>query len=509
MRLPDSTGLWSQSSILVEPRVPVDLFTQVAGNIGLPYAAFQSAGASPFAALAQPAAAQSYWGTIGIFGVSGLGVFDARTVQAAAPEFGFELGSIGMNTSFSGNYGGGIVALNTISGIHPFFEVPLIAEKALLAYEQFSFDSASDMNGVPFHATGEPGPGSAPAPVAGGSIGGPSVPPGEIAAVIGMTASSAQALGVAARGMPNVSHVAGQLTSSASQAATSETGTFAGSGALNWGVTVITSAQRQDGQDPATSMSDPAQGSLAGRSLASSSSAVTGAPLNSDVEGPVPAVVTDGTVLWAPDQGVPAINVAVDTPSSASGGFVFRITAGPLVSRNAGPLGPILASVGGDPTPEVDRNERALHHEIERGDLDAGGNPGHQGYDWAGTESGADDWSGSAGPVMAISGPGGFQLKVTALSKRRRTDLSELVSAIPTTGEPEGGLLIDSAQVAAASEASNRDETPGFAKFVKAACVLALGVGMSSQVLFPNMLASIRRRIPRLLVHRKSHARKS
>jgi hypothetical protein len=505
VQLTDLTGNWSASLILVGPSVPVDLAVHDAGFERSPYAAFQSSGTSPFALSAPAAGAQVDWVGIGIVGLSGAGFLTARLSQPDVAEFGLGLAEIGMNDPFPGNHGGAIAGLTSLAGYHPLFEETFFTAKPFFTSEPVSFDLASDSYGLAFHAMGEPGPGTVPGLIAGGPMEGPGVPPGEIAAMIGMTASPAQALGLAARGMPNAAHLGAQLVSSGSQA-TTEAGTIAGSAALTWGVPVVVSAQRQDGQDPATSISEPTQGS--GRILLSSLSALAGAPTSSDTEASVPTVVTDETGLSAPDQVVPAIEVTAETPSSASAGFIFRITAGPFVSRNAGPLGPILASVGGDPTPEVDRNERALHHEIERRDFD-GSDYIHPGYDSDGSESGADDGNGASGPVMAISGPGGFQLKVTALSNRRRTDLSELISAIPRTAGREGELSIDSARMATAAEASSPDETPVYAKFIKAACVLALGVGMSSGVLFPNLLASIRRRIPRSFVHRKSHARKS
>ena len=56
---------------------------------------------------------------------------------------------------------------------------------------------------------------------------------------------------------------------------------------------------------------------------------------------------------------------------------------------------------------------------------------------------------------------------------------------------------IDPFADAVIGEAPFRAETPGYADLIKAACGLALGLGMSSRAVFPNLLASIRRRLPR------------
>ena len=169
--------------------------------------------------------------------------------------------------------------------------------------------------------------------------------------------------------------------------------------------------------------------------------------------------------------------------SARTGGFTFRLSAGPLISRNAGPLGPILASTGRDPTPEVDRYERALYQDIERRGFDAGSGEGY--------ESSGGEISDEGGPVLAMPGPGGFPLKVTALASRRRSDLSSLVSAIATPVDCAMAMhSIDAAQIAATDDSSSRAESPSYARFIRRlACGPELGDVFGDVIPRPARLA--------------------
>ena len=59
------------------------------------------------------------------------------------------------------------------------------------------------------------------------------------------------------------------------------------------------------------------------------------------------------------DAPPPASSVALEPVLDSSDGFNLRVPTGPFASRSTSPLGPLLAGIGNDPTPEVDRNERA------------------------------------------------------------------------------------------------------------------------------------------------------
>ena len=57
-------------------------------------------------------------------------------------------------------------------------------------------------------------------------------------------------------------------------------------------------------------------------------------------------------------------------------------------------------------------------------------------------------------------------------------------------------LTIDASQNA--DPAQDRDDARGLAIFLKAACGIALGVGMSSRVLFPALVTGAQKRLRRL-----------
>jgi hypothetical protein len=496
-------GDWSGSLIVFGPNVPVIASAHDPVYVESLHAAFQISGSSAYAAPEEAGSAPPGWVGVGIVGPSGAGFFAARSSPSDALDFGPGLAGIGISIPGAATYGGGTSGPNSPSGYHEGPEALVFPGRAFLAMPQSPFELASESYGFPFHVFAEPGQGSVLAFSAGGTTESVGISPGEFAQFMGAVASPVPAFGLAARGALSVGHTAVQFSSSASQAAT-EAGAFAGSTALNWSIPIAVSAQRLEGQDPALSISDPVQAALSGRATNYSLSTLTGMSSITDSDGPVPTSVADATVLWAPDGSSPAITVTADTPSSSSGGFTFRITAGPFVSRNAGPLGPILASVGRDPTPEVDRNERTRYQNIEHRDfgaIDDGAT-----HDYGLTGPGEDQ---AVDGVDVISGPGGFPVKVTALSRHRRTDLSELVSAIQAPVERASADAIDSTEPAAAAEASSPANAPVYAHFIKAACVLAFGLGMSSRAIFPSLLTTVRRRLPRSFAHRKSDPRKS
>ena len=208
------------------------------------------------------------------------------------------------------------------------------------------------------------------------------------------------------------------------------------------------------------------------------------------------------------------ISAADESASEPAEGFNLRVPTGPFVSRNAGPLGPILASVGGDPTPEVDRNERALFQEIDRREVDQGLDQTGRRLELVQGEPSESQAAALSGRVIDVTGAGGLSFKVTGLASGRRTNLSTLLAAIPSAadaehqgrGADETARSIDPFADAVIAEAPSGALEPGYADFIKAACGLALGLGMSSRAVFPNLLASIRRRVPRLKRKRQAGA---
>ena len=119
-----------------------------------------------------------------------------------------------------------------------------------------------------------------------------------------------------------------------------------------------------------------------------------------------------------------------------------------------------------------------------------------------------------SGRVIDVTGAGGLPFKVTGLASSRRTNLSTLLAAIPSgagaeqqgRGPAETARSIDPFADAVVAEAPSWAEAPGYADLIKVACGLALGLGMSSRAVFPNLLASIRRRVPGLKRKRQAGA---
>ena len=134
----------------------------------------------------------------------------------------------------------------------------------------------------------------------------------------------------------------------------------------------VVTVQRQELDDTAAGVTAPAQAPLAAGTLAFSTAVTTGAAATpADPAQDAAATSTDGALQGSADEPAPVIT-AEQSPDEPSDGFNLRIPTGPFASRNAGPLGPILASVAGDPTPEVDRDERAMYQDIERRDAEPG-----------------------------------------------------------------------------------------------------------------------------------------
>ena len=139
------------------------------------------------------------------------------------------------------------------------------------------------------------------------------------------------------------------------------TSTDAAAPAGDWSVPFVLYVQRQDDEAQTASSGLPAQGVIAAGTLALTSSGQVAAPTSFD--GPAVAIATQAADPGASTEAPPAPATSIADESavdSASDGFNLRLSTGPLASRTAGPLGPILAGIGVDPTPEVDRNERGL-----------------------------------------------------------------------------------------------------------------------------------------------------
>jgi hypothetical protein len=302
-----------------------------------------------------------------------------------------------------------------------------------------------------------------------------------------------------ARSTPIPVHLMGKVSGSPNFP-TTESGTpgvTSANSSESFGATVL----RQDDPDSTSAVTAPAQGPLAVGFTSFSDSTFSVIPPTLDNAAQSSAATTADTAQPGSEETA-AVVAAFDRAASGSlDGFDTRIPTGPLASRNAGPLGPILASTGGDPTPEVDRDERAMYQTIERGESEAGNNQDAPEYLSAAVGSSEDAPGDLGGSVAVVLGTGGFPLKVTALPRNRTTELGGLLSSIRAgsgiSSAPEDAApaarSVDPGQVAGV--ASNRDDSPAFAVFIKAACGIALGLGMSSRAFFPTLLTRAQKRI--------------
>ncbi len=295
-------------------------------------------------------------------------------------------------------------------------------------------------------------------------------------------------------------------TSSSGSSSTTETGTT-GVSPSNSNALFISSVQRQDESDSSGGGSAPAQRLLSGGTSAFQMTAFADEPAMTAGSAAQSNVDTAfaGPQLNSDEIGSGSVSSAVDQAATGtSDGFNVRIPTGPFASRNAGPLGPILASVGGDPTPEVDRDARALYQEIERRET-AGSESDVLEYlvAQAGSSEEAPGGEVSSG-MVSLQGAGRLSKSTTTGSRSRCTDLGGLVSAIGASGRIADVRTaptltphrLDPSQVAFAEEAAAMPgDEPAYAVFIKAACGIAFGLAMSSRALFPSLLMGAQNRI--------------
>jgi hypothetical protein len=438
-----------------------------------------------------------------VFDVEQAGIVSAGVGMfiSTPPGFGEETSGFVVQGGYHEAYAG------TLDATHPWFDAP------------FPVNSPSESFGFFLRATGESG--GIPGFASIRAIGPDGTPLAYAIADYGAGDPPPPMANVSLRGMPLGGRLVVQITSvgTSSTTDTSDTGTTAESApASGWSVPFVLYVQRPDDQVQGGSSAPPAQLPIAAGTLALTSSGPGVAP--SSPEAPATSAATgEGEPALANQDEPPAVIATPDeSPADTSGGFNLRVPTGPFVSRSAGPLGPILASVGGDPTPEVDRNERALFQEIDRRDAVDNADRSDQVLELSRGESAGAQSDGSGGRVVAISGSGALPFDVTGLAGRRRTNLSALLASIPTTpGNAEPGDLpaeiahsmIDPGQLGAIAEASSRAAAPSYSVFIKAACGLAISLGMSSRALFPDLLASVQKRVvPRWLRKRSPGARK-
>ena len=133
-----------------------------------------------------------------------------------------------------------------------------------------------------------------------------------------------------------------------------------------------------------------------------------------------------------------------------------------------------------------------------------------------GTWPGSIGTAGTGGPVISIPGRGGFPLKVTSLGRDQRGQFTALWATLPAVPNPdsvESGTALsavteDEPPVVPAVAFRSAPETLECPDFVKAACGLALGLGLTSGPLFPDLITSLPRRLPKWFSVLRSHSRR-
>jgi hypothetical protein len=337
---------------------------------------------------------------------------------------------------------------------------------------------------------------------------------GELGPGSGQGVGASQDLIVWLRGAPAGDQLLVQIGTAASA-----TGAPGGSPSVtgpvgNWIVPYVLNVQR-DEQDSALPDASPAQGQVSLGTLVFTLSPQGGgfSFSQTSVESPD---ATGATALNIQQVVAAALGSAADgSVPESSDGYNVRVSTGPLASRSAGPLGPILASSEADLAPPVDRHERALFQEIEGlpGDDGTGLTKGRYELTSLGlssispVEPGGSESNSTGGTVVAVSHGGGFPLMMTASGHTRRTDRAALLASVPATPTSDTAVA-DAAQsdrstaevqVALAEESHSSTGHSEVPDYVKAACGLALGLGLTSGPLFPDLLTRAPARLPKWL----------
>ena len=206
---------------------------------------------------------------------------------------------------------------------------------------------------------------------------------------------------------------------------------------FNSSVPFVVTVQRLDAQDPtASSSSEPAQAPISARSP--SPLPRVGVPPRPIPKPSKLSRATTTSCRTSSDPPATAVASAEEAPSDSGDAFNVRVPTGPLASRNAGPLGPILASVGGDPTPEVDRLGVRLSG--NRGPRATPGTDHDEESSALAQTARRRRVARERGPVAAVSGADRLPLASPAQSNRRRTDLSGLLASIGNAADAAGSF---------------------------------------------------------------------
>jgi len=182
------------------------------------------------------------------------------------------------------------------------------------------------------------------------------------------------------------------------------------------------------------------------------------------------------------------------------------VSVGPLVTRGSAPLRPPLGTTPAEPTPSIDRNERAFDlAALESGaGLDAELLLGltTNRSDGNGEDTPVNQATRTTEPLIALRGPGGLPVMVSSM--RVGQSLIDSAAVLATLPAPEN--LPDPGQQLArlpalppleVSGALRRGDEVACTDFLKAACGLMLGIGLTIGPLYPDLMALVRNFLPR------------
>jgi hypothetical protein len=314
--------------------------------------------------------------------------------------------------------------------------------------------------------------------------------------------TSPQSVTVAMQNAPLGARLVVQILSNGAFYQTVAAASASGAG-VSWSLPFTLDVQMLNQQAPGSSTVGGAAGSAFGEAAISGvlfAASGPGSFSSGVLPAPAPSVIAPEANTSPTGQAISETSSMAPAAAASSfdafDGFNTRVPVGPLVSRSAGPLVPALAASETDAAPPVDRHERALSQGIET--LGATGGSLDLARDMR-----AQFGEGSES-VVTVHGAGGFPLKVTWLGTSDRADLAGLLGALPESliaANLESDVPSDSpgALVSAATAAPSSETTEGldYPNYLRAAFGLALGLGLTSGPLFPDLIASVRTKLPR------------
>ncbi|MGC8640207.1 MAG: hypothetical protein ACP5XB_10075 [Isosphaeraceae bacterium] len=226
-----------------------------------------------------------------------------------------------------------------------------------------------------------------------------------------------------------------------------------------------------------------------------------------------PATAADTTGPALPD------NLAARTSAATSAAQAIEeppvvipgVSVGPLVSRGTAPLGPLLGTTPGDPTPALDRSERAF--DVSTAGLNAT-LMGDSAYLTALTArleaanaEGTPLWQptsvrGDGASFVALRGPGGFPTLVTSAGgTRAENDPAAILATVSVLSVPEyaaaattGTHTLSTSEIRALDPHPAPDLLPP--DFFEATCGLILGISLTAGPLYPDLMAMVRNWLP-------------